>query len=417
MKNQDKSNGLQKNNKNTLKRLERSPRIKILALSGLVFASVLVGALLAWRKPHSNSVTVNNFPVSTSIQQPVVTKVDTNVDFPAAQLPTTFKNLPVPQLISDTRLVHKSTLEKSPLIESTRLQKIIENTVKLVTNEKLKKEDLSIAVIDVNRNEIEGYQSNRLEYPASVAKLFWAVALYEQIDHKLSLNTKTFDALAKKMILESDNEAASFIVDSITKAPSLAKNLEGKEWQNWKSKRLSVNQFFNLGGYENLDVSQKTYPVPYLNLSEPMGTDKTMREENTTSDKPIRNKVTARQAAKLMYEVCSVSSLSQESSTKICSWLSRDVKNEDWKKAPGIPINNFNPIRGFMGEGVAGQKNVTSIRSKAGWTKNSRQEVIAIKNDKNTLIIAVFANNLTYANSDKIFPAISSNLYSQLFEK
>jgi hypothetical protein len=70
-----------------------------------------------------------------------------------------------------------------------------------------------------------------------------------------------------------------------------------------------------------------------------------------------------------------------------------------------------------MGEGVAGQKNVTIIRSKAGWTKNSRQEVIAIKNDKNTLIIAVFANNLTYANSDKIFPAISSNLYSQLFEK
>jgi Beta-lactamase enzyme family len=417
MKNQDKSNRPQKNNKNTLKRLAQSPRIKILALGGLVSTSVLVGALLAWKKQSSNSVTVNNFPISTSIQQPVVTKVDTNVDFPAAQLPTMFKSLPVPELISDTRLVHKSTLEKSPLIESTRLQKIIENTVKLVTNEKLKKEDLSIAIIDVNRNETAGYQSDRLEYPASVVKLFWAVALYGQIDHKLWKNTATFDDLAKKMIVESDNEAASFIVDSITKAPSLAKNLEGKEWQNWKSKRLSVNQFFNLGGYENLDVSQKTYPIPYLNLSEPTGTDKTMRQEKT-SDKPIRNKVTAEQAAKLMYEVCSVSSLlSQESSTKICNWLSRDVKNGNWKKAPGIPINDFNPIRGFMGEGVAGQKNVTIIRSKAGWTKNSRQEVIAIKNDKNTLIITVFANNLAYANSDKIFPAISSNLYSQLFKK
>jgi hypothetical protein len=332
MKNQDKSNRLQKNNKNTLKRLARSPRIKILALSGLVSASVLVGALLAWRKPPSNSVTVNNFPISTSIQQPVVTKVDTNVDFPAAQLPTTFKSLPVPQLISDTRLMHKSTLKKNSLVKSDRLQKIIENTVELVTNEKLKKEDLSIAIIDVNRNEIAGYQSDRLEYPASVAKLFWAVALYEKIDHKLSLNTKTFDALAKKMIVESDNEAASFIVDSITKAPSLTKNLEGKEWQDWRSKRLSVNQFFNLGGYENLNISQKTYPVPYLNLSEPTGTDKTMRQENTTPDKPIRNKVTAEQAAKLMYEICSVPSLSQESSNKICSWLSRDVKMRIGKK-------------------------------------------------------------------------------------
>jgi hypothetical protein len=417
MRNQDRSNRLQKNNKNALKRLARSPGIKILALSDLVSASVLVGALLAWKKPPSNSVAVNNSPIPTFIQQPVVTKIDANINFPAAQLPTTFKDLLAPELISDIRLVHKSTLERNPLIKSTRLQKIIENTVKLVTNEKLKKEDLSIAVIDVNRNEIAGYQSDRLEYPASVAKLFWAVALYEQIDHKLWRNTATFDDLAKKMILESDNEAASFIVDSITKAPSLAKNLEGKEWQDWKSKRLSVNQFFNLGGYENLNVSQKTYPVPYLNLSEPTGTDKTMRQENTTSDKPIRNKVTAEQAAKLMYEVCSISSLSQESSNKICSWLSRDVKNENWKKAPGIPINDFNPIRGFMGEGVAGQKNVTIIRSKAGWTKDSRQEVIAIKNDKNTLIVAVFANNLAYANSDKIFPTISSNLYSQLFKK
>lgn len=416
MKNQGRSNKLQKEHKITLKKLVRNSKVKILALSSLVFASVLGGVLFAWKRPPSNSVVISNLPISTSTQQPVVIKVNTNFNFPASQLPTKFKTLPPPELVSDNKFVHKSTLKRNSLVKSTRLQKIIEGTVKLVTNEKLKKEDLSIAVIDVNRNEIAGYQSDRLEYPASVAKLFWAVALYEQIDHKLWENTATFDVLAKKMIVESDNEAASFIVDSITRAPSLAKNLEGEEWQDWKSKRLSVNQFFNQSGYEDLDVSQKTYPVPYLNLSEPKGTDKAMRQENTL-DKPIRNKVTVEQAAKLMYEVCSVSSLSQESFAKICRWLSRDVKNENWKKAPGIPINDFNPIRGFMGEGVAGQKNVTSIRSKAGWTKNSRQEVIEIKNDKITLIIAVFANNLAYANSDKIFPAISNNLYSQLFKK
>jgi Beta-lactamase enzyme family len=417
MKNQDRLKKLQQSRKNTLKKLARNPKIKIFALSGLISTAILGGALFAWRKQPSPSVVTNNSPLSTPIQQPVINKVDTNFNFPAAQLPTAFKDLPTPQLISNTRFAHNSILEKNLLIKSNRLQKIIEDTVKSVTNEKLKKEDLAIAVIDVNSKEIAGYQSDRLEYPASVVKLFWAVALYKQIDHNLWENTETFDALAKKMIIESDNEAASFIVDSITQAPSLSKNLEGKEWENWKSKRLSVNNFFGASGYGNLNVSQKTYPVPYLNLSEPMGTDKTMRQEKTTPDKPIRNKVTAEQVAKLMYEVCSVQSLSKESSDKVCSWLSRDLKNDSWKKAPGIPVNDFNPIRGFMGEGIAGQKNATIIRSKAGWTKDSRQEVIAIKNDKSTLIIAVFANNLAYANSDKIFPATSNILYSKLYKK
>jgi Beta-lactamase enzyme family len=417
MKNQDRLKKTHQSRKNTLKKLARNPKIKIFALSGLISTSILGGALFAWKKQPSPSVATNNSPISTPVQQPIVNKVDTNFNFPAAQLPTAFKDLPTPQLISDTRFAHNSILEKNPLIKSNRLQKIVEDTVEFVTNEKLKKEDLSIAVIDVSKKEIAGYQSDRLEYPASVVKLFWAVALYKQIDHNLGENTKTFDALAKKMIIESDNEAASFIVDSITKAPSLSKNLEGKEWENWKSKRLSVNHFFGTSGYGNLNVSQKTYPVPYLNLSEPMGTDKTMRQEKTTPDKPIRNKVTAEQAAKLMYEVCSFSSLSQESSTKICSWLSRDLKNDSWKKAPGIPANDFNPIRGFMGEGIASQKNVTIVRSKAGWTKDSRQEVIKINDDKNILIIAVFANNLAYANSDKVFPAISNRLYSQVFKK
>lgn len=417
MKNQDRLKKPQPNRKNTLRKLAQTPKIKILAASVLASTAILGGALFSWlSKSSPPSVTNVAASLSNPTKQPIITQTSPTVEFPPSQLPTSFKDLPTPLLISNASFAHKSTLEQISLIKSPRLQKILENTVKAVTNDKLKKEDLSIAVIDVNHNEIAGYQSDRLEYPASVVKLFWAVALYEQIDHKLWKNTATFDALAKKMIVESDNEAASFIVDSITKAPSLAKNLEGKEWQDWRSKRLSVNQFFNLGGYEHLNVSQKTYPVPYLNLTEPMGTDKTMRQENTTPDKPIRNKVTAEQAAKLMYEVCSVPSLSPESSTKICGWLARDLKNESWKKAPGIPVNDFNPIRGFMGEGVANQKNVT-IRSKAGWTKGSRQEVIAIRDGKNTLIIAVFANNSAYANSDKNFTDISNRLYSQVFKK
>jgi beta-lactamase class A len=348
-----------------------------------------------------NSITAKSYPTIT---------------FPQSQLPPDFKS-PVPSLISSSSginiIPHQSILARKPLHASDRLDKVIDSVIKEVTNKTLKKEALSISVIDVNHGEIAGYQADRMEYPASIVKLFWAVAIYEQIDRKIWKNPETFDALAKKMLVESDNEAASFIVDSISGAPSIQKNLEGKEWESWRSRRLSINQFFIQGGYKDLNVAQKTYPIPYLNLNEPIGTDKQLRFDGTTSDKPIRNKISAEQAATLMYETCAAI----ESPKQICTWISRNIKDPSWRKAPGVPQNDFNPIRGFMGEGVASHKDV-NVRSKAGWTKDSRQEVIAIKNSNGkVLIISVFANHNAYAKDATIFPKISGLLYKLLIDK
>jgi beta-lactamase class A len=404
--------------KNLFTKLRKRPKVLIIATSFLASVGLMVGALLAVNKSPSAK---NDSPVSpvkvieiskTSVPTPSTAKAFT---FPSPQLPPTFK-LPLPTLVSSaagvSNMVHRSSIATTPLKPSPRLQKIVDDVVKEVTNDKIKKEFLSISVIDVNNGEIAGYQSDRMEYPASIVKLFWAVALYEQIDRKLWNNPGTFDALAKKMIIESDNEAASFIVDSISRASSLPNNLAGAEWQAWKSQRLNINNFYSQSGYEGLNVSQKTYPIPYLKMSEPLGTDKQLRREDTTTDKPRRNKITAEQAAKLMYETCSVPSLSAESAKKICGWLTRDIKDATWRKAPGIPVNDFNPIRGFMGEGVANNQGVT-VRSKAGWTKESRQEVVTIRDaEGNTLVIAIFANSSEYAINANVFPVIAKKIYT-----
>ncbi len=400
--------------KNLFAKLKKRPKFLIIATSFLASVALMVGALLVVNRSPSakNDSPVKVIEVSkTSVPTPSTAKAFT---FPSPQLPPTFK-LPLPKFVSSAdgvSMAHRSSIATTPLKPSPRLQKIIDDVVKEVTNDKLKKESLSISVIDVNNGEIAGYQSNRMEYPASIVKLFWAVALYEQIDQKLWKHPETFDALAKKMIVESDNEAASFIVDSISRASSLPQNLLGAEWQAWKSQRLNINDFYAQGGYKGLNVSQKTYPIPYLKLSEPLGTDKQLRLEDTTTDKPKRNKITAEQAAKLMYETCSVPSLSVESAKKICGWLTRDIKDATWKKAPGIPMNDFNPIRGFMGEGVADNQGVT-VRSKAGWTKESRQEVITIKDaGGNTLVISTFANSSEYAANANVFPVIAKKIYA-----
>lgn len=403
--------------KTLLNELAESSRIRILLSSGL--ASIGVFGLTVWYLNSSqptvdssrNKSKIKNMPKSSSYS---MHNSEPSVVFPQTQIPISFKNLPTPSLIVNTSdTIHRSTIAIGTLTNSPRLQKILDNTIESMIGGKLRKEDLSVTIIDVNRSEVAGYQSDRMEYPASVVKLFWAMVLYEQIDHKFWKNTITLDALAEKMLVESDNEAASFILDLLTNAPSLSQNLTDKNWNIWRSNRLSINHFFNQGNYQNLDISQKTYPIPYLSLSEPIGTDKQLRLENTTSDRPTRNKISSNQAAKMMYESCSVPSLSQESANKICGWLTRDLKDEKWRKASGVPINDFNPIKGFMGEGVAQYKDVT-IRSKAGWTKDSRQEVIAIKDKTKVLIISVFANNTSYANNAHVFPNISKRIYTEM---
>jgi beta-lactamase class A len=405
--------------KNLLAKLRKRPKFLIIATSFLASVGLVAGALLSVnRSPSVKNDNPAKIPetTKTSVATSSTAKV---VTFPTPQLPPTF-NLPVPTLApgaaSIGNIAHRSSLATTPLKLSPRLQKIVDDVVKEVTNDKLKKESLSISVIDVNNGEIAGYQSDRMEYPASIVKLFWAVALYEQIDRKLWNNPETFDALAKKMIVESDNEAASFIVDSISRASSLPTNLAGAEWQAWKAQRLNINNFYGQSGYKDLNVSQKTYPIPYLKMNEPLGTDKQLRLEDTTTDKPRRNKITAEQAAKLMYETCSVPFLSAESASKICGWLTRNTKDTTWRKAPGIPVNDFNPIRGFMGEGIAAHQEVT-VRSKAGWTKESRQEVIAIKNSSKTIVISVFANSAAYSADAQVFPKISGKLFDKLAKK
>jgi beta-lactamase class A len=428
MKNKPKLVKVKKRKGNLFAKLRRHSRFIIIVTSLLAAAGWLLGIFFLSNKSPSTPEAKDNTkevgvvsPASLASPSSLSPKtVQATITFPPSQLPPSF-NLPVPTLASSNTefgsIFHRSTLSKIPLKASDGLQKVVDGVVREVTNDQLKKEDLSISIIDVTRGEIAGYQSTRMNYPASVVKLFWAVALYEQIDRKLWRNPETFDKLARKMILESDNEAASFIVDSISGAPSISKDLSDKDWQAWHSKRLFINQFFSKGGYEDLNVSHKTYPIPYLKLSEPLGTDQRARLEGTTLEKPKSNQVSAEQAAKLMYETCSVPTLSVESAKKICSWLGRNLKDTAWQKAPGIPINDFNPIRGFMGEGVAKERGVT-IRSKAGWTKGSRQEVVAIKSSNgNVFIVAVFANSPAYATDAQVFPNISSKLYSALTKK
>lgn len=290
---------------------------------------------------------------------------------------------------------------------SQRLQNITKRVVDLAVNKNLPTDALSITLIDINSGEFSSYQENKLRYPASVVKLFWMVAFYEQMKQGIYQNETAINNYLFKMIKKSDNEAASHIFDKITDTKS-GSDLNGKDYQTWLNKREQLNKFFQASEYENININQKTFPIPSLGDygKSPKGYELKMRGD---PNQPIRNKITTKQAARLMYEIVTGQAVSREYSLEMAKLISQDLRREAWINID--PNFEFNPIRAFLGEGLP--TNVQFL-SKAGWTSQTRQEVAFVRDRETAYILAIFAENKAYARNAKVFPEMSKLVFEQM---
>jgi hypothetical protein len=217
-----------------------------------------------------------------------------------------------------------------------------------------------------------------------------------------------------KMMKQSDNEAASRIIDRITDTKS-GSELKGKQYQDWLYQRTWINRFFQKANYQDINVSQKAFPIPSEKMYEPQGRELQIRGGNSTN--PIRNKISTQQAARLMYEIVTKRALSQEYSQYMMTWLDRtkELRSGSWKNID--PNFYFNPIKGFLGEYFSTISQPVSFASKAGWTSQTRQEVAYISDGKNTYILAIFAESPDYAQNWKIFPEMSKLVYQKMRDR
>lgn len=299
-------------------------------------------------------------------------------------------------------------LKKPPKFkDSQELQGIVNDVVELAADENLPKEALSVTLINAKTGEIAGYQQDIPRYPASVVKMFWMVVLYAQIERGFWQNEKDFAPYLAKMIQESDNEAASFIVDQVTGTRSESE-LNSENFQLWKNKRQQLNRFFQQANYKNINIIQKTFPVDYLNLQEPEGS------ESQLLNQPVANwnKITTKHAARLLYEICYTEhAVSLQASRKMCGWLKRDLDPKVWQPAESY---DFNPVRTFFGESLADTR--VRLYSKAGATSASRSEaaMVVTEDKKATYILAVFAPDSAYAEHVEIFPRMSALVYKRM---
>ncbi|AFY79967.1 serine hydrolase [Oscillatoria acuminata] len=302
-------------------------------------------------------------------------------------------------------------INKAPRFQSSeQLQLIIEESIDLVASKGLPTAAFSISLIDAKTGEMTGYQDKTLRYPASLSKLFWMVALYAQVEKQLLPEDTVFyteKCLTNicKMAQKSDNDAASRILDLLTDTTSQPQNSEN--YDQWLNQRQWVNRFFQEAGYQDINIGQKNFPIPYLKLEEPQGFELRMRGN---PENPLRNKMSSEQVARLMYEIVNGQAVSQKATENMMQLLRRDLRPEVWQQ------EQYNSVQGFLSELLP--RSEVYVASKVGWTSTSRQEVayIATEDGKSAYILAIFGDDPAFANDWKIFPEISLHIYRRMNE-
>lgn len=346
-------------------------------------------------QPPSAPIASTNNPINSLQEVPIYPPINPNISRPTQPNLELAYNVNIPPVLG----------------KSDKLKNLVDSLVNRAKNQNLPTDSLSITLIDLNTQTIAGYKQNTGRYPASVAKLFWMVVLQAQIQQRsINQDAELYNDL-NKMIVKSDNDASSRIIDRITGDKSRIEALGKEEFKQWKQKRQAINLFFQKAGYEDINISQKTFPIPYLEFRRPIGTDLQIRGDDL--QKPIRNKITTYQAARLMYEVINLQAVSMQSSEQMRNLLKRDLRPEVWKQDPPN-LEEFNPVENFFGESLSSENLI--FESKAGWTTASRQEVayVATPDGKVRYVLAVFGDDPAYGKSKKIFPELSRIVFDRM---
>jgi len=291
--------------------------------------------------------------------------------------------------------------------KTQKLQAIVDAVISVTAANKLPLNPLSVTLIDIKNGNYAEYQQEKPRFPASVVKMFWMVDLYAQIENGI-WHEADFIPYLSAMIKKSDNNAASNILDAITKTKS-GHNLEGEKYEIWLNGRKRINDFFQKAGYKKININQKTFPITKEKIYEPQGSDLKMRGDPKD---PIRNKITTQQAARLLYEIYNRQAISPSASVKMANLLSIDPGTRLEKQNQQNP-DEFNPVRGYLSESLPTD---VYFGGKAGWTSGSRQEAayIATPDGKAAYILVIFAEDRAYAYDWKIFPQISRLVFDRM---
>ncbi len=292
---------------------------------------------------------------------------------------------------------------KAPLIERSEslrvlLEKAVSESLASFPDKGWKQEEISVTVIDVRDpdkwqlGEVRGEQQM---YPASVPKMFYMVALQQQLeDGKIKL-TPELSRGEKDMIVDSSNEATQYVLDVITETSSGAEMPE-KQFQEWQYERNRVNRYLTAMGYRNINVNQKTF------CEDAYGIEQQSRGYKGQN----RNMLTTNATARMMAEIVTGRLGTPERTRAMMGLLKRD---------PFAPTKDpDDQANGFTGKILIDRKMTDAkLWSKAGWTSKARHDAAYIEtSDGLKFVIVVFTEN--HAGEKEVIPMVAGKVIDGL---
>jgi beta-lactamase class A len=254
----------------------------------------------------------------------------------------------------------------------------------------IKDDDVAITLIDLRdpaHPTTGNFRGQAKFYPASVVKLFYLAAAERSLaDGKLT-DTPELRRGLHDMIVDSDNAACQYILDSVTEAPN-GHELSPPEMEKWAYKRNAVNRYFASLGYANINTNQKTY------IEGPYGLDKIFLGPNREN----RNALTSSAAAKLMLAIVTHDIVSPKACDEMLELLQRDMT----QKSAGPD----DQAHGFTAQALSP---TDRLWSKAGWTNTARHDVAYVETDSGQkMVLSIFTIN--HATNRKIIPSIARQI-------
>jgi beta-lactamase class A len=277
--------------------------------------------------------------------------------------------------------------------DTKSLQKIVDIAIRNICNDfALGNDDLSVCLVDMTDSKQlrwAGHRENEAIYPASIAKLFFAVYAYRWLEQGKIARTAELERAMRDMIVKSSNDAAGYVIDLMTETTS-GPELGDSEMKVWMDKRSVVNAYFTEHGYKNFNLNQK-----------PVG-DGRYGRERVCVEKSDMNKLTAKTTAELLIEIIEEKAALPHQCKELLFFMERDrnVPSDDLDSQTHAFIGNILPT---------GAK----YWSKAGWTDEVRHDAayVELPNGKKICLI-IFTSN--HSETRDLVPAIGAEIITAL---
>ena len=287
------------------------------------------------------------------------------------------------------------------LTPDTALQELVNEaareTLEKFKDKKLQESNLAITLIDLSNPQRPlqaSFRGSEPIYPASVVKMFYLARAHQLLEEGKLKETDELRRALKDMIVDSSNDATSYVMDVITGTTSGAE-LQGAELKKWAEKRNTVNRYFADQGYTKININQKTY------CEGPYGREQLFRGAKGEN----RNKLTTDATARLLAEIATARSVTPTRSAAMMELMKRDFS--------GQSNDVDDQAHGFTGIALSPG---ARLWSKAGWTSTTRHDAAYIELPNGArFVLVTFTTN--HSSERQIIPTVARSIISALSKR